>query len=90
MRELFFLLIFKFFNKGADCVSAVAYLIFDFRIEFCGGAAVFRKIEIRVIAKAVCSGAVFGYFTMEITFGGNGFSVGINAFYAQTKNTLNM
>ena len=74
----FFLLIFKFFNKGANCVSAVAYLIFNFRVKFCGGAAIFRKIEIRVITKAVCSGAVFGYFAMEIAFGGKGFSVRIN------------
>ena len=46
----FLLLVFKFFNKGADRVSAVAYLIFDFRVKFCGGAAIFRKIELRIIA----------------------------------------
>ena len=71
-------MIFKFFNKGANCVSPVAYLIFNFRVKFRCGAAIFRKIKIGVIAESVCSGAVFGYFAVEITFGGKGFSVRIN------------
>ena len=46
--------------------------------EFSSGLAQRGIVENRVIAKAVCSGAVFGYFAMEITFGGKGFSVRIN------------
>ena len=38
-----------------QCLGAVAFGIFDFRMKLGGGATVFGQIEMRVVAEAVCT-----------------------------------